>query len=71
MGGFPGFYEASIDLAQALEEYEQKHDISWGNDADWILTTEAIGDHLVKFMVKHGRLPLDSEVANMIKDSIS
>ena len=71
MGGFVGFYEAAVELGTDLERYSRKRKIDWGNQADWILTTENLVDGLLDFMIKRKRLPLEDERLQLIRGSIT
>lgn len=44
-------YQIAIEAAEALEKLGKQKDISWGNDADWILTIEAYADKILDAMV--------------------
>jgi hypothetical protein len=70
MGGFPGFYQAAVEIGVSLEEYSEKHKITWGEQADWILTTEELSDKLLDFMIENRRLPGGNERDKLIKASI-
>ena len=71
MGGFPGFYYASVEMAMTLEEYAKAENIAWGEDADWILTVQAIAHDLLRFMTKNERLPRKDERVKIVKKNIS
>lgn len=70
MAGFVGFYQAAREMGISLEEYADKRGITWGEDADWILTIDSLGDYLVGFMIDEGRLPNAKERADLVKNSI-
>ena len=70
MGGFPGFYQAAIAMGISLEEYADKHGITWGEDANWIMTTEVLANQLMRFMVNERRLPDPKERLELVKASI-
>lgn len=70
MGGFPGFYQAAIAMGISLEEYADKHGITWGETANWIMTTEVLANQLMHFMVNERRLPNPNERLELVKASI-
>lgn len=70
MSGFPGFYQAAIEMGVSLEDYAEEHKITWGEGADWVFTTDSLADALLEFMIQKGRLPLTDERVRLIKESI-
>lgn len=71
MGGFVGFYQAAVEMGVSLENYAEKNKITWGDQADWIETTDRLGDKLLDFMIRKERLPLDDERVELIKFNIA
>jgi len=71
MGGFPGFYRAAVEMGISLEKYVEARRIVWGDHADWILTTEAVSEAILSFMIRNGRLPDESDRAAIIKKNIT
>jgi hypothetical protein len=65
-GGFPMFYQAAIEAALALERYAVKRKISWGNDADWILTIENYAPAVLEYTIKNHAWPSTVEQFNAI-----
>jgi hypothetical protein len=70
MGGFPGFYQASVEMALSLEKYAKAKNIEWGQNADWLLTTEAVAEEILKFMIANDRIPDESERTKIVKKNI-
>lgn len=71
MGGFPGFYQAAVEMGISLEKYAEARKIVWGEHADWILTTENVAEALLNFMIRQGRLPDESDRISIIKKNIT
>lgn len=71
MGGFPGFYQAAIEMATSLERYAADRKIVWGEHADWILTTDNVAEGLISFMARKARLPDEKERERIIKGYIT
>lgn len=69
MGGFPGFYQIAIDAAIALEEAAEARKVVWGEDADWIRTTENLANMIMGFMAVRGA-PNPQDLVDLAKDSI-
>jgi hypothetical protein len=69
--GYTGLYRAAVDAAVALEAYGRDHKIFWGQDADWILTTEALGDALLTFVEKRKRIPFPEEREELVRASLT
>lgn len=49
-GGFPEFYRAAIKAGIALERVAKAKGIRWGDDVDWILTSENYAESILKVM---------------------
>jgi hypothetical protein len=71
MGGFPGFYQAAVEMGISLEDYAEAHKITWGEGADWIATTDNVAGALLNFMIQSKRLPLEDERLQIIKKNIT
>lgn len=71
MGGFPGFYQAAVEMGVSLEQYATARKIAWGDHADWILTTENVSEALLNFLIRQARLPDESDRASIIKKNIT
>lgn len=69
--GCTGLYRAAVDMAVSLETYGREHRIFWGQDADWILTTETLAETLLAFIAEAKRLPHPDEREEMIRESIT
>jgi hypothetical protein len=69
--GYTGLYRAAVDAAVALEAYGRDHKIFWGQDADWILTTEALADALLAFVAERKRIPFPEEREDLVRSSLT
>lgn len=70
MGGFVGFYPVAAEAGEVIEELSKKEDISWGDQADWILTIESYADAILKLMANKRRVPSKVELGTLAKQSI-
>ena len=68
--GFPEFYQVAIRAAIALEKVATKKGIEWGDQADWIATTEAVADAILQWMIDAGTSPAGERLDSMVEASI-
>lgn len=70
MGGeIINLYNVAINAGIALENESKKHKIQWGQEADWIQTTERIVERLLDHMVNQPYLS-DADIQRIVKTSI-
>jgi hypothetical protein len=60
------FYQVAIEAGTALENYAKKHKVSWGDNADWILTIESYAPAILDYAIKHRAWPSTVENWNKI-----
>lgn len=69
--GYTGIHRAAVDMAVALEVYGRENKIFWGQDADWILTTETIAETLLVFIAEAKRVPYPDEREEIVRTSLT
>lgn len=70
MGGFTGFYGLAVHAGIALESYAKKRGIDWGDNADWIDTTDAYADSILDFCIQFGRAPSGKDFDRLAESSV-
>jgi len=69
--GCAGLHRAAVDMAVALEMYGRANAIFWGQDADWILTTETVAETLLVFIAEAKRIPYPDEREEIVRTSLT
>lgn len=70
MGGeIINLYTVAVNAGIALENESKKQKIQWGQEADWIQTTERIAERLLDHMVNKPYLS-EADIQKIVKASI-
>lgn len=67
--GFVGFYQVAIEAGEVLEKVGGGKR-RWGDEFDWIATTERYANQLLTFMVDNGHLPSRNSLIDIAKKSL-